>query len=29
VLDCPVGTVKNYLNKALSKLRIIMDKEIV
>lgn len=29
VLNCPVGTVKTYLNKALSKLRIFMNKEIV
>jgi len=29
VLECPVGTVKSQLNKALAKLRIIMDKEIV
>jgi len=29
VLECPIGTVKSQLNKALVKLRIIMDKEIV
>ncbi len=29
VLNCPVGTVKTYLNKGLSKLRIFMGKEIV
>lgn len=29
VLDCPVGTVKTYLNKALNSLRIFMGKEIV
>ncbi len=29
VLDCPIGTVKTYLNKALSKLRIFMGKETV
>jgi RNA polymerase sigma-70 factor (ECF subfamily) len=29
VLNCPVGTVKTYLNRALIKLRIFMGKEIV
>jgi RNA polymerase sigma-70 factor, ECF subfamily len=29
VLSCPVGTVKTYLNKALSKLRLFMNEEIV
>lgn len=27
-LDCPAGTVKTYLNKALSKLRLLMNEEI-
>ncbi|MBK1813275.1 sigma-70 family RNA polymerase sigma factor [Clostridium sp. YIM B02505] len=29
VMNCPVGTIKTYLNKALSKLRITMGKEII
>jgi len=29
VLDCPPGTVKTYLNKALNKLRLFMNEEIV
>jgi DNA-directed RNA polymerase specialized sigma24 family protein len=28
-MDCPVGTVKTYLNKALGKLRITIGKEII
>lgn len=29
VLDCPPGTVKTYLNKALNKLRLFMNEEII
>lgn len=29
VMNCPIGTVKTYLNKALSKLRIVMREEII
>lgn len=29
VLNCPVGTVKTYLNKALNKLRLFMNEEII
>lgn len=29
VLDCPIGTVKTYLNRALNKLRFFMNEEIV
>jgi RNA polymerase sigma-70 factor, ECF subfamily len=29
VLNCPVGTIKTYLNKALSKLRLFLKEEIV
>lgn len=29
VLDCPLGTVKTYLNRALNKLRFFMNEEIV
>lgn len=29
VLDCPLGTVKTYLNRALNKLRLFMKEEIV
>lgn len=29
VLDCPIGTIKTYLNKGLNKLRVFMNEEIV